>query len=244
MTSLMIPLCHRMHGPYHQPRMHFTSTSGEHELITSTSGERFFKLALSGRNVSKHALYFLRLVFGVGNMIRPKRSGNPFGQIWQMQAKLVDCWNHVAAKLLAGVDAAVLPTVSDVQLSALAKGGALKTTTSYLFPKYSTTLLNQLHKYQAITKSSMIAFLHVHVYELIESWWLIAILSICNLQIRYQNLLGIVFFTFWVCYDLIGISYEIYFKGNWIIFFRFIVPFLYIIRWMSIVLFIVFVIVL
>ena len=205
MTSLMIPLCHRMHGPYHQPRMHFTSTSGE----------RFFKLALSGRNVSKHALYF----FGVGNMMRPKKSGNPFGQIWQMQAKLVDCWNHVAAKLLAGVDAAVLPTVSDVQLSALAKGGALTTTTSYLFPKYSTTLLNQLHNYQAITKSSMIAFLHVHVYELSESWWLIAILSICNLQIRYQRLLGIVFFTFWVWYDLIGISYEIYFKGNWIIFF-------------------------
>ena len=43
------------------------------------------------------------------------------------------------------------------------EGGALTTTTSYLFPKYSTTLLNQLHNYQAITKSSMIAFLHVHV---------------------------------------------------------------------------------
>lgn len=57
----------------------------------------------------------------------------------------------MAAKLLAGVDAAVLPTVSDVQLSAFAKGGALTTTTSYLFPKYSTTLLNQLHNYQAIT---------------------------------------------------------------------------------------------
>ena len=32
----------------------------------------------------------------------------------------------MAAKLLAGVNAAVLPTVSDVQLSALAKGGALQ----------------------------------------------------------------------------------------------------------------------